>query len=142
MSIRRKSRELALQCLYQIDQSGNRQADILQMSSHFDVSKKATPYGQELVSGILENWESINALIEAHASNWRLSRMAVVDRNLLRIAAFELVYRPDIPTSVIINEAIEIAKRFSTDEAAPFINGILDSICRSADVGRNIDVNG
>lgn len=131
MSIRRKSRELALQCLYQIDQSGNSQADIACMSEHFDVNRKAVPYAQELISGIQLQWDALNSLIELHAKNWRLSRMAVIDRNILRIASFELAHMPDVPSSVILNEAIEIAKRFSTDDAAPFINGILDSICRS-----------
>jgi len=131
MSIRRKSRELALQCLYQIDQSGNNQADIALMSDHFDVNKKAVPYAQELISGIQLQWDALNGMIELHAKNWRLSRMAVIDRNILRIACFELAHMPEVPSSVILNEAIEIAKRFSTDDAAPFINGILDSICRS-----------
>jgi N utilization substance protein B len=130
MSIRRKSRELALQCLYQIDQSGNPQVDIALMSDHFDVNRKAVPYAQELLSGIQLQWDAINSMIELHAKNWRLSRMAVIDRNILRIASFELTHMPDVPASVILNEAIEIAKRFSTDDAAPFINGILDSICR------------
>ncbi|MFH1217533.1 MAG: transcription antitermination factor NusB [Pseudomonadota bacterium] len=131
MSLRRKSRELALQCLYQIDQSGNSEADVDGMSDHFDVNKKAIPYAQELVDGIRSNWQDLNSLIEDHAKNWRLSRMAVIDRNILRIAAFELIHKDDVPTSVALNEAIEIAKRYSTDDAAPFINGILDSMCRS-----------
>lgn len=129
MSIRRQSRELALQCLYQIDQSGNHEVDISFMRDHFDVSKKAAPYAQDLVSGIQSHWDDINTLIEDHAKNWRLGRMALIDRNLLRIAAYELLHRPDVPSSVILNEAIEIAKRFSTDDAASFINGILDSVC-------------
>lgn len=131
MSTRRKSRELALQYLYQMDQSGNRDTDIARLSEHFEVNKKAAPYAQELVAGIDSNWDEINTLIEKHAKNWRVSRMAVIDRNLLRIASFELVHKSDVPSSVILNEAIEIAKRFSTDEAASFINGILDSICRT-----------
>jgi N utilization substance protein B len=131
MSIRRKSRELALQCLYQIDQSGNVEADVAAMGTHFDVNKKAVPYAQELLSGIRLHADALDLLIEVHAKNWRLSRMAVIDRNILRIAAFELGHMPDVPSSVILNEAIEIAKRFSTDDAAPFINGILDSICRT-----------
>lgn len=130
MSVRRKSRELALQYLYQVDQRGEDALDIDSMREHFEVSKKAAPYAKELVSGIQSNWDSINSLIEDHAKNWRLSRMAVIDRNLLRIAAFELVHKQDIPVSVVLNEVIEIAKRFSTDDAASFINGILDSICR------------
>ncbi|MBI5557880.1 MAG: transcription antitermination factor NusB [Deltaproteobacteria bacterium] len=131
MSIRRKSRELALQCLYQIDQGGNQQPDIAGMKEYFDVNQKAVSYAQELVSGIQLHWEVLNRMVEDHAKNWRLSRMAVIDRNILRIAAYEIAYMNDVPSSVILNEAIEIAKRFSSDDAAPFINGILDSICRS-----------
>ncbi len=135
MSVRRHSRELALQCLYQIDQSGNTDADIAFMSSHFDVSKKASPYAQDLVSGVRSHWDEINSLIETHARNWRVSRMAVIDRNLLRIAVFELLYRPDVPASVVLDEAIEISRRFSTDDAASFVNGILDSICKNVRSG-------
>lgn len=131
MSIRRKARELALQCLYQIDQSGNRDIDIEQMGGHFDVMKKAVPYAQELVDGILQHMVDLDAVIEGHAKNWRLSRMAVIDRNLLRLAAYELMHQHDTPASVIINEVLEIAKRYSTDEAAPFINGILDPLAKS-----------
>jgi len=131
MSIRRKARELALQCLYQIDQRDNREIDIDQMSGHFDVMKKAVPYAQELVSGILQHWDELDAVIEKHAKNWRLSRMAVIDRNLLRLAAFELMHKQDTSAPIIINEVLEIAKRFSTDEAAPFINGILDPLAKT-----------
>ena len=75
----------------------------------------------------------INSLIEKHAKNWRLNRMAVIDRSLLRIATYEFLFQDDIPGSVIIDEAIEISKRFSTDEAPAFINGILDPICRATE---------
>ena len=130
MSLRRKSRELALQHLYQIEQSGNKEITIEDMKDHFDVNTKAVPYAQEIVSGIQKHWDEINSLIEEHAKNWRLNRMAVIDRNLLRIATYEFMYQDDIPGSVIIDEAVEISKRFSTDEAPSFINGILDPICK------------
>ena len=136
MSLRRKSRELALQCLYQIDQSGNRECTIETMKAHFDVNAKAATYAQELVSGILQHNEEVDSLIEKYSKNWRLNRMAVIDRNLLRIAAYEFLYKSDIPGSVIIDEAIEIAKRYSTDDAASFINGILDPISKVAEANR------
>ena len=141
MSLRRKSRELALQCLYQMDQSGNRECTIQDMQAHFDVNSKAAGYAQELISGIQNNLPDVDKLIEKHARNWRLSRMAVIDRNLLRIAAYEFLFKNDIPGSVIIDEAIEIAKRYSTDDAASFINGILDPICRQMEASRQ-DSNG
>ena len=131
MGVRRKARELALQCLYQIEQCGNQDVDIQQMREHFEVSKKAVDYGQELISGIKANLSKIDGLISQHAVNWRLDRMSVIDRNLLRIAVFELVFSDDVPASVVINEAIEIAKRFSTPDAGSFLNGILDSIRKS-----------
>jgi N utilization substance protein B len=139
MSLRRKSRELALQYLYQIEQSGNKDVTIEDMKVHFDVSAKAIPYTQELISGIQKHWEEINSLIEEHAKNWRLNRMAVIDRNILRIATYEFMYQDDIPGSVIIDEAVEISKRFSTDEAPSFINGILDPICKVAEAKKQTD---
>lgn len=140
MSLRRISRELALQCLYQMDQSGNKESTIEDMKLYFDVNSKAAPYAQELVSGIRDHLDEVDGVIEKYAKNWRLNRMAVIDRNLLRIAAYEFLYKSDIPGSVIIDEAIEIAKRYSSDDAASFINGILDPICRgAADKRRNIE---
>ena len=130
MSLRRKSRELALQCLYQIDQSGNKECSIEDLKVHFDVNAKAAQYAQELISGIQHHLDEVDGVIEKYSKNWRLNRMAVIDRNLLRIAAYEFLYKSDIPGSVIIDEAIEIAKRFSTDDSVSFINGILDPICR------------
>ena len=132
MGVRRKARELALQCLYQIEQSGNRDVDIQHMRLHFEVSKKAVDYGQKLINGIKTHFAEIDGLISQHAVNWRLDRMSVIDRNLLRIAVFELVFSDDVPASVAINEAIEIAKRFSTPDSGSFLNGILDSIRKSS----------
>lgn len=126
--IRRRSRELALQCLYQMEQGGSQDIDIEQMRQHFEVSKKAVAYGQELLDGIQAHLEEINTLLDAHTAHWRLDRMSVIDRNLLRIAVYELFFSSDVPPSVVINEALEIAKRYSTPDSGPFINGILDSI--------------
>jgi transcription antitermination protein NusB len=140
MSLRRKSRELALQCLYQIDQSGNRECAIDDLKVHFDVNVKAASYAQELVSGIQVHLSEVDGMIEKYAKNWRLNRMAVIDRNLLRIATYEFLYKNDIPGSVIIDEAIEIAKRYSSDDAVSFINGILDPICQVTENKRqNVD---
>jgi N utilization substance protein B len=132
MSARRKSRELALQSLYQSELSGQPLAvtfDVL--CDHFEVNHKAVPYAKELVAGVADRLDKIDGLIQDCAQHWRLERMSVIDRNILRLATFELVFKEDVPASVIINEALEIAKRFSTDEAAPFINGILDAIRKS-----------
>lgn len=124
---RRQARELALQCLYQLDQTGN--ADIETIRVNFQAPKKAVDFATILVDGVREHRDELDGLIEANSENWKISRMAVVDRNLLRIAFYEFLYCPEIPPAVSLNEIIEIAKRFSTDEGPAFINGILDSYC-------------
>jgi N utilization substance protein B len=132
MSTRRKSRELALQSLYQSELSGRPVVATFELlCAHFEVNRKAVPYAKELVAGVADRFAEIDGLIQKHAEHWRLGRMSVIDRNILRLATFELAFREDVPASVAINEALEIAKRFSTDEAAPFINGILDAIRKS-----------
>ena len=136
MGTRRKSRELALQALYQGEMAG--QGDILEFDEfcvHFQVDKKSIPYAEKLLAGVQEKGEVINKLISRHAQNWRLERMSVIDRNILRIAVYELYYQDDVPASVAINEAVEIAKRYSTDDSGPFINGILDAMAREEPSG-------
>ena len=85
-------------------------------------------FSQELVSGTLRHLEEIDRIIQEAAENWEMGRMAVVDRNILRCAAYEIIYRNDIPAAVTINEALEIAKKYSSLESASFINGLLDKI--------------
>ncbi len=133
-SIRRKSRELALQALFQSEMAGVSSFDALQMlADHFEVNRKAYAYAAQLVEGVTEYWQEINDLLEKHAVNWRMDRMSVVDRNIMRVAIFELCYAADVPANVVINEAIEVAKKFSTNDASSFINGILDGVRKSAD---------
>lgn len=129
MSIRRKAREMALQCLYQQEFSGLSAGQALKpFCDNFEVNKKAMPYAQKLIDGVFDNLADIDVLIEKYASNWRISRMAAIDRNIIRIAVYEFCFGSDVPATVAINEAIDIAKRFSTDDAGPFVNGILDAI--------------
>jgi N utilization substance protein B len=131
MGTRRKSRELALQALYQGELAGPAGLlDFAEFCAHFQVNKKAMPYAKKLLDGVQGKREEINQLISRYAENWRLERMSVIDRNILRLAVFELHYQDDIPTSVAINEAVEIAKRYSTDDSGPFINGILDAMAK------------
>ena len=131
MGTRRKSRELVLQALYQEELVGQTGLlDFEEFCSHFQVTKKAIPYAKILLHGVQEKQEAINLLISKYAENWRLERMSVIDRNILRLAVYELHYQDDVPTSVAINEAVEIAKRYSTDESWPFINGILDGMAK------------
>jgi len=136
MGTRRKSRELALQALFQEELSGAAGLlDFEEFCAHFQVSKKAIPYARKLLHGVHERREALNQQISRYAENWRLERMSVIDRNILRLAVFELLYQDDVPTSVAINEAVEIAKRFSTDDSGPFINGILDGMARDINPG-------
>lgn len=95
-------------------------------------NREIREFAEELVKGSLEKLEDIDALIEKLAENWILERMAAVDRNILRLAAFEILYRKDIPSAVTINEALEIAKKYSSSESAPFLNGVLDRLAKEA----------
>ena len=131
MGTRRKSRELALQALYQWELSGqNGLLDFEEFCAHFQVNKKSIPYARKLMDGIQEKGDVINQLISKYAENWRLERMSLIDRNILRLAVYEMHYQDDVPVSVAINEAVEIAKRYSTDDSGPFINGILDAMAK------------
>ena len=136
MGTRRKSREAALQFLYQndfvkvADMSDDRGlAESFHLfCSLYQVNKKARPYALGLIQGVLAEIEKIDELISSAGSHWRLSRIAPTDRNLLRIAVFEMALMEDVPPQVAINEAVEIAKRFAGDDSPGFINGILDAV--------------
>lgn len=129
MGIRRKARESALQMLYQMDMSGQ---DLNEVLANSDVLKKldadVRQFTQALVKGVVSDLGEIDKLIALHSTNWKLSRMAAVDKNILRMAVFELKSFSDIPVKVTINEAVEIAKRFGSSDSGAFVNGILDNI--------------
>ena len=129
MGARRKSRELALQALYQGEMVGASPLDTLSLlCDNFEVSRKSLPYCRELLSGVRENFTDIDGIITQCAAHWRLDRMTVIDRNIMRIAVYEFRFRDDVPAGVAINEAIELAKRFGSDDSPGFINGILDAV--------------
>ena len=129
MGTRRKARELALQVLYQIEFCNVEADNAFDLFCQcFEASKRAVPYARRLVDGVKERRTEINDLLSSYADNWRPERMSVVDRNLLRLALFELCFEDEVPATVVINEAIEVAKRFGTEESASFINGILDAV--------------
>jgi N utilization substance protein B len=132
MGSRREARELALQALYQLDVTGESDPGrgLALFWSHFDATPVVREFAQELVDGVRARLEQIDGLIAASAEHWRLPRLSRVDLNLLRVATFELVARPDVPPSVVINEAIEIARRFGSDDSAAFVNGVLDHIAQ------------
>lgn len=131
---RRKAREYALQILFQVDFTEKKidSKDLEEFWSDKRESRNVKEFTEELVKGTLNRLNEIDTMIERVTENWLLKRMAVVDRNILRFAAYEILYRKDIPTAVTINEAIEIAKKFSSTEAAPFINGVLDRLAKEA----------
>jgi len=144
MSARRRAREFALQALYAVDLAGVTGgaalsalwAGRLEDTDAVDepVSPEEMEFAQELVRGVVEEREAIDARIDTASLHWRLARMPMVDRNILRLGAHEIGSRADIPASVSINEAIELAKRFGGAESRAFVNGILDRI--AAEVGR------
>ena len=129
MGPRRKAREYALQMLFQWDITHD---SIDQIIFNFFEGQEEVPavvdFARQLVIRTVEHVEKIDSLIRRHAEHWRLDRMAIVDRNLLRLATQEFLFDNEIPKTVVINEAIEIARRFSSQESPQFINGILDSI--------------
>ena len=95
---------------------------------NFTLSQKVRPFFLQLVNGVLAAQPQIDALIERYSKNWKVQRMSCVDRNVLRVAVFEMLFCPDIPPKVSINEAIDVAKKFGTEESGAFINGIVDRI--------------
>jgi N utilization substance protein B len=131
---RRKAREYALQLLFQIDFTGKKNefeiAENFRDNKKEDVSLKK--FAEELVSGTISNLVKIDKIIQESAEHWKVDRMAAVDRNILRFAVYEILYRNDIPPAVTINEALEIAKKYSSSDSAPFINGLLDKIAHDS----------
>ena len=127
---RSQCREWALKFLYQADFVGSRgREDLASFWSHFHPDGPGVPaYLRELVAGAAAHQDELDALIVRYSEHWRLERMTVVDRNLLRLAAFELLYLPKIPPKVVINEAVELAKRYGSEDSGAFVNGILDQI--------------
>jgi N utilization substance protein B len=126
---RRKARNLALQVLYQVDltQDGLDQSMKL-LWDQLELSEDVRGFAEERVKGVRENLDEIDELIRRASEHWRIERMSAVDRNILRLAVYELAFRPEVPERVVINEAIELGKRFSGEESGPFINGILDQV--------------
>ena len=140
MASRRRAREYALQALYEADL---RSIDVEDALNHLwsgalegDDEELRAPedeevsFAQRLVSGVGAHRPQLDALLEESSTNWRVARMPIVDRNILRLASYELVHCSDIPLNVSINEALELAKRYSAKESRAFVNGILDRVCK------------
>lgn len=132
MGTRRKSRELTLQMLFQADMGRQESADVRRTfwAERDAVGREVRGFADDLFGIAIARAADIDGLIERHAQHWRMDRMAAVDRNLLRTAVAEFLGYPDTPHPVVINEALEIARKFSSPESVQFINGVLDSIGR------------
>ena len=129
MGTRRQARELAMQALFYMDMRKDASEEMVELfCGCFCPSKKSRPFFIKLVNGVLGTKGQIDALVERFSQNWEISRMSCVDRNVMRIAVYELLYCDDIPPKVSINEAVDIGKKFGTQESGAFINGIMDSI--------------
>jgi transcription antitermination protein NusB len=133
MTRRSRGREVALQVLYQVEQNpGFAPEEVRQFIQRRLLSdRKLSEFTEGLVAGVKEHQERIDALISEFAENWRLDRMAAIDRNILRLGAYEMMFCPEVPARVAINEALELAKRYSTAQSSRFVNGILDRVLQS-----------
>jgi len=124
--------------LYENDVAGTQPREMFARSEQLKSTPDGTrAFAERLVEGTLAHRDALDALISKQADNWRLARMPVVDRNILRLALFELLHEPETPHPVVIDEALEIAKRFSTPRSSQFINGVLDGVLKAREAGRS-----
>jgi transcription antitermination protein NusB len=131
MTTRHRSREVALQMLFQYDASELNQARVVELyRDSFAEGSLPDEFSIRLFFQVADNLPKLDAIIEESSENWRLERMSLVDRNILRIGASEILTEDEIPARVAINEAVELAKRFGTVESPSFVNGILDRVAR------------
>ena len=129
MGLRRDGRETAVQFLFSKDiKNDSHSEDLDNFFSISTAKKRAKKFALELVNGIIEKIEKIDEIIQSNVDNFEINRLSTIDRNVLRLAIYEMYYRDDIPAAVCINEAIEISKRFGTEESGSFVNGVLDKV--------------
>ena len=130
MTRRSRGREVALQVLYQVEQNPGVAPEEVRrfIQRRLLNDRKLSEFTEGLIAGVKEHQERIDALISEVAENWRLDRMAAIDRNILRLGAYEMMFCPEVPAKVAINEALELAKRYSTAQSSRFVNGILDRV--------------
>jgi transcription antitermination protein NusB len=129
MHQRRKAREVALQVLYELDVLGIDAKEGMELFwNNFDAPDEARPFASILIEGAWGNSKQIDEMISTCSENWTLSRMSIVDKNILRMAVYELLHFPDIPPKVTLNEAIDLGKTYGSENSGSFINGILDAI--------------
>lgn len=136
MSARTKARKRALDILFQADVRGDEPGVILAAEAQRAASEPAREaswlYAREIVDGVIDHSEEIDELIATHSKDWKVERMPAVDRALLRMGVWELLHNDEVPTAVVIDEAVELAKEFSTDDSGSFVHGVLARVSRSA----------
>ena len=126
---RRRARALALQVLYEVDAAGHKAEEVLaRLLSEEQLSEENTNFTRELVSGVIQNQEKIDQNIQSFAPAWPIGQISVIDRNILRLAIFEILLDNKVPVKVAINEAVELAKIFGSDNSSRFVNGVLGSV--------------
>ncbi len=130
MTRRSRGREVALQVLYQVEQNPGISPEEIRrfIERRLLEDRKLCEFTEGLIAGVKEHQAQIDAMISQVAENWRLDRMAAIDRNILRLGAYEMLFCPEVPAKVAINEALELAKRYSTAQSSRFVNGILDRV--------------
>jgi transcription antitermination protein NusB len=133
MTRRSRGREVALQVLYQVEQNANVPLSEVRrfIQRRLLGDRKLSDFTEALIAGVKGHQTQIDALISEAAENWRLDRMAAIDRNILRLGAYEMMFCPEVPARVAINESLELAKRYSTAQSSRFVNGILDRLLQS-----------
>jgi N utilization substance protein B len=136
MGMRRKGRELAVQALYQLEIRNEPSAEKMLAAfwEQCEAGPRARAFAQQLIDGVRERREAIDAVIEQTSENWKLDRLSTVDLSVLRVACYELMFAREVPVSVVLDEAIEVARRFGTTESAVFVNGVLDRIAANLGV--------
>lgn len=128
---RRASREIAMKLLYQLEiQRDDREQQLKTVFEENTLNEKDQDYIKEVVEGVKANIESIDKLIEQHSKGWKINRISKVDLSVLRLSIYEICFRDDIPFSVSVNEAVELAKKYSGEDAGSFVNGILSKISK------------
>lgn len=140
MRKRTKARELALQVLFQIDITAEQPEKVLEVFWQNQVSPvepEVKDFAQQIIFGTVEHLKQLDELVAKYALNWMIKRMAVIDRNILRMASFEILYLADVPVKVSINEAVDLAKKFGDLDSGKFVNGILDKLAKSEEFNKN-----
>lgn len=126
--IRREARKRALEILYQMEVTGQNAEETLRIFA--EVGRDVSSFTERIIKGVVKNIEAIDEQIDLAAARWTIKRMPLLDRNILRMAIYEIVYEPEIPVSVSINEAVELAKVYGTPDSSKFINGVLGNIAK------------